>query len=178
MHVLHLSAVMFAACAADRPRWGIERTESLWSEFVHSPHRRVVVFNHIGHTQRGRMLLNAYVRSQADESVLRDAERSAVAIARTFGDRYGYLPGRIAYLKGDPAKAAALFGHSLKRCDELGWQVEVLRYRYAIGRVTGGPRGAALAEAALEALQHKHGCRDAVRYVSTYFPELVEPTES
>jgi hypothetical protein len=163
---------MSAACATDKLRWGLERTQELWPSFVRSPYRSIAVFAHMGHTQRARILMNAYVHSQADESALREVERSAKEITPLSGQNY--LLGRLAYLKGDRAQAAASFSDSLKRCEQHGWRPDVLRYRYALGRLMGGQRGAEQAETALHALQHEQGCHDPRRYMGTYFPELLE----
>jgi hypothetical protein len=171
LHILHMTAVMYAACATGKHAWGLECLASYWPLYLRSPMRRTAIVRAMVHNGHARLLLNEYVRSPADSSALREASKDAQALAAVSPGYALRLRARICYLEGHRAQALALFEQSKTVFARLGSEHDVQRDQYAIGRVTGGEQGERLAKAALVALE-RCGCQDGQRDVRTHFPEL------
>jgi hypothetical protein len=174
LHVLHMAAVMQAACATGKHAWGLERVAPYWEPFLNSPMRRSKTMLGIVHVVHGRLLLNECVRSRTVPGSRHAVMKDLKALASVDTGQDLRLRGRVAFLQGDRDGALTLLAQSAEAYTRRGWRGEVLRDRYAIGRVTGGAQGAELAQQALEALE-TFGCSDALCQARIYFPELAGP---
>jgi hypothetical protein len=177
LHVLHMVAVMYAACATGQHTWGFETSAVYWPSFLRSPLRRTGALRTMAHIARARLLLNEHVRAKRDPSALGEIMADIDAtVTPTVGVDQRLL-ARVAYLKGDSAGALVLMAKSVEFNLARGWEPEALRDRYAIGRLTGGEKGERTAHTALELVEQKFGCPDARRDVQAYFPELAGSVE-
>jgi hypothetical protein len=174
LHVLHIAAVMQAACATGQHAWGLERVAPYWEPFLRSPLRRSATMAGIVHLAHARLLLNDCVHSRTIPGSRHDVLKDLKALGSVATGQDMRIRARIAYLHGDRDGALALLTESAAAYVRRGWLAEALRDRYAIGRVTGDAQGAQMAQLALEALEN-FGCRDALLHARIYFPELAGP---
>ncbi|HKU37329.1 MAG TPA: protein kinase [Polyangiales bacterium] len=173
-HVLHMAAVISAACATGRHEWGFQSVAGFWSEFLRSPLRHNTGMSTIAHMARGRLLINEYVRTRADSALLAQAEKSAKSVrSRIFDSDYRLL-GRIANLRGNRERALELFSKSAIVYGSRGVSPEVARDQCAVGLLTGGEHGQRQARIALDELEQKFGCRDARAIIRAHYPELAQ----
>jgi eukaryotic-like serine/threonine-protein kinase len=177
LHVLHLSAIMYTACATGQHAWGLESAAPLWQEFMRSPLRRVGVLRTLSHVAHGRLLLNDYVRTgrkgPVPSEVISDIKHAAASATH----QELRLRGRVAYLNGDPARALELFKQSAEQLEDRGCEPEALRDRYAMGVLIGGQEGARMVQAAFDTLENKYGLRDPQRNARAFFPEFIGSVE-
>jgi hypothetical protein len=169
-HVLHMTAVAYAACATRQHAWGFECFATYWPAFERSPLRSNTMLCFIAHRGRARLLLNEYVSSGGDASLLTLAAKSVNSIGTSRDLSY---MARIANLRGDRDRALALFAKSVESARDWGLGPEALRNQCALGFLTGGDTGEQMARVALDGLEQKHGCRDARALMRAHFPELV-----
>jgi hypothetical protein len=177
LHILHLSAVMYAACATGRHAWGFEACELYWQAFLRSPLRRTPVLRSMAHTAHARLLLNECTRAGASTAVLREVQADIKAATIATIGQDSRLCARVAYLQGDHPRALSLFARSAEVFAGRGGEPEALRDRYAVGRLTGGDQGEQMAQAALDTLEQKFDCHDARRDLKVYIPELAGSIE-
>jgi hypothetical protein len=171
-HMLHLTAVMRAACATGKHAWGLEYAAANWDSFLRSPVRRVAALGSFAHATRARLLLNEHIRSRATPLPLRELMKDVKVGAKLPSRLDLRLRARIAYLEEDRGRALALFTEAAELCASRGWGPEAACDRYAIGRLTGGEQGEQMAQAALDMLTHTFGCHDALRHMQSYYPEF------
>jgi hypothetical protein len=176
LHILHMTAVMYAACATGEHAWGFDRVARYWEPYLRSALGRTVILRSMVHTSHARLMLNECVRSGTDPSSQPQLMKDVKAVARAANNQNRRLLARIAYLQGDHTRALELLRVSVEAYTNVGWEPEALRDRYAIGRVTGGEQGEQMAREALATLEEKFGCHDAQRDARAYFPELADPT--
>jgi hypothetical protein len=174
LHILHMTAVMNAACATGKHAWGLECLASYWPLYLRSPLRRTAIVRAMVHNARARLLLNEHVRSRADSSSLREASKDAQALTAVATGNALRLRARLRYLEGDHSQALALFEQGKTVFARLGAEHDAQRQQYAIGRVIGGEQGERLAKAAQAALE-QCGCHDGQHDARTHFPELAGP---
>jgi hypothetical protein len=172
LHVLHLAAILYTASATGQHAWGLESAAPFWQAFLRSPLRRIGTLRAFTHVAHGRLLLNEYVRSGRKGEVPREVFADIKATASAGTRQELRLRGRVAYLKGDSARALALFTECAEFLMSRSCEPEALRDRYATGMLIGGQEGERLAQAAIDTLEQKYGLRDARRNVRAFFPEL------
>jgi eukaryotic-like serine/threonine-protein kinase len=178
LHMLHMTAVMQAACATGKYAWGLEIVAAYWPVFLRSPLRRTMAYRAMAHVAHARLLLNECVRAGTDPSSQSEIRKDLKMLTTVSGAQERQLAARVAYMQGDRTRALDLFARSAELCASRGWEPEILRNQYAIGRVTGGEQGEHMAEAALDALEQRFGCHDARRDVQAHFPELAGLTSA
>jgi tetratricopeptide (TPR) repeat protein len=171
LHVLHLAAVMYTACATGKHAWGFERMAPYWEPFQRSPLRRSVTLLSIVHVAHGRLLLNECVRSRTVPGSRHEVMKDIKLLAAATTGQDLRLRARVAFLQGDRDGALRMLEQSAESYAQRGWRPEVLLDQFAIGRVKGDAQGAQMAQLALEALE-EFGCPDARRHARVYFPEL------
>jgi eukaryotic-like serine/threonine-protein kinase len=174
LHALHMAAVMQTACATGNPAWAFERVTPLWQAFLGSPLRRSATMVDIVHVLHARLLLDACVRSRTVPGARHEVMKDLKALAAAATGQDIRLRARVAFLQGDRDRALALLAASAEAYLERGFQADVLRDRYAIGRMTGGAQGEQLAEQALAELE-AFGSPDPLFHMRVYFPELAGP---
>ncbi|HKP59060.1 MAG TPA: protein kinase [Polyangiales bacterium] len=177
MHVLHLTAVYYAACATRRHAWGIGRVADYWDAFLRSPLRANTTLLMLAHTARARLLLNEYVEQRSNKQLLREALRSIKAVERATPLNHERLFGRVAYLDGDITRAQELLERSAATFERTGYQFEVMRDRCALALLAGDEDGARRAREVLEAFERDLGYPAAYArgLMRANFPELIGP---
>jgi hypothetical protein len=179
-HTRHYYALLNACqidlyCGDDRAAW--ERVEASWRAFHGSMLRRIQHVRIEGEVVRGRAALAAAAGGgAAREGLLREAERSALAIAREgapWGDAVAaQLRGTAAALRGDRVAALALLERALAGYDAIGMGLFAAATRRGLGGLIGGPAGAAMQEAG-EAWMRGEAVRDPDRMTRLFAPGLV-----
>ncbi|HKP62463.1 MAG TPA: hypothetical protein VJV78_37270, partial [Polyangiales bacterium] len=170
LHILHMTAVLYAACSTGQHARGFECLTAFWGAFERSPLRRIWTLRLLAYGARARLFLNEYVRSSKDPALLQEAKKSTRAFEAHQRIR---LLARIAYVQDDRARALALLEESASAYSGLGYEPEVLRDRAAIGLITGGEQGEEMTRAAFDKLEQRYDCRDARRNAQAHFPELL-----
>lgn len=182
LHVGHLIAVMRAACSTRDYDWAFARIKEFWKPYQQSMIHRSAFLAVLAHTTHARLLLNhhverggagdveALVRGDLDHLARLPASLSRdVALART--------RARVAFLKGDRARAIELMRPSLERFVKTPMLQEVSHDRYALGLLLGGAEGAQLVALARKGLTES-GLTDPDANMRAYVPELLGSNSS
>jgi hypothetical protein len=182
LHVGHMLSVMRAACSTRDYAWAFERIAELWEPYQSSIIHRSAFVAALAHSTHARLLLNHHVETRATGDAaalvrndLRQLERLApslfrdVALART--------RARVAFLKGDRARAIALLQPSLERFVKTPMLQEVAHDRYTLGLLLGGEKGAQLVALARKGLADS-GVSDPDANMRAYVPELLGSNSS
>jgi hypothetical protein len=174
MHVLHLTAVCYAACATRQHAWGLEVLATYWDAFLRSPLRANTTLLMLAHQSRARLLLNEYAVQGSNADLLRGALRSTKALARAGPLYHERLLARIAWLKGEHERARVLLERSAASFAHRGWMFESMRDECALALSAGDEEGERKARAVLAAFEQKLGYPEphARALMRSQFPEL------
>ncbi|HKP57486.1 MAG TPA: protein kinase [Polyangiales bacterium] len=180
LYLLHMVAVMSAACWSRDFAWGRLHLEEAWTRYLRSPLRLAASMAMMAHDLHGRFSLNEAIELdlRADPAALvapdlRALRKLAVPMAKTAELR---LRGRVALLTGKRIDAAALLRESSNMLDELGSPHEAARDQFALGAAVGGSEGETLrsgARARIRAL----GIMDVDADLRAYFPEALRGSD-
>jgi hypothetical protein len=178
LHALHLTAVMWTACATRDFAWSEAYCSEMWPLYERSPVRRTAFLAFTAHSTRARLLLNRHVAiasSNEPESLVReDLRRIAKLPMRSRDASVARLNARICVLRGDRTRAIPLLRQSAEGYDACDMPDDATRDRYALGIVIGGAEGDSLREAASKRLAD-NAYVDPEREMRSYYPELVGP---
>lgn len=176
LHILHLCAVMWAACGTGEFDWAFEVVNEYWRPFLKSPVRRSRVLASILHFTRARLLLNRYValgRKGDAAALIRDDLRALESMGGLdLGRARLRLRARLAYLRGDSTQAARLLRDNCQVLTDMGFLDDAERDRHALGCVIGGEEGAQLRAAAC-ASTRANGVANPLALMRAAYPELV-----
>lgn len=175
LHLLHLVVVLRVACALGDYAWARATIDEMWPQFERSLVRHSL-FAVLAYGAHARYLLNQHVLSGASgdpERLLRDDLRAL----HKFSDRVGpathtRFRARLAYLRGDLARARELFEQHAEQCPRERFTDETERASWALGRVLGGQQGAELCARAVARLRER-GVVDPEAEIGSHFPELI-----
>jgi serine/threonine protein kinase len=176
VHVLHLGAVMRAACATGQFDWALPLVEHDWQRYLSSTIQRNAFLSSGSRGSHARFLINRHVVEgrRDDISGLVRADLRALAAVRLpwAAPTAGRVRARLAFLDGDLALAV----EELRQCAaghaEIGFVFEAARDRFALGRVLGGDEGRSLQNEAEQRFR-VGGMADPHGNVDGYFPEIV-----
>jgi serine/threonine protein kinase len=178
LHVLHMAAVLRAACMNREHDWALGVVGEFWPAYEQSPLQRSAYFAYLIHVNRARLLLNRCVLSgkqgEAEQVVRRDLRWLSTKAPEPFrAPARLRIAARLAFLRGDRAAAASHFRESADQHAGIGAQDEAARERYALGYVLDDGDGALLQVAALSALREL-GILEPAQDLRGYYPELFQ----
>jgi hypothetical protein len=180
LHVLHMAAVLRAACMNREHDWGLGVVNSFWDVYRKSPLRRNAYFAYLLHVNRARLLLHRFVaqgRQGKAAPIVDDDFRwlSNKAPEPFRAPSRSRILARLAFLRGDRVVAAEHFRQSAAQHAAIGAQDEAARERYALGYVLDDEEGAELQVAALSALR-EIGFLEPAQDLRGYYPEMFRDT--
>jgi serine/threonine protein kinase len=174
LHLLHMAAVVRAACASGQYAWARATLDDLWPRFEASPTRRSV-WAQFAYAAHAHLVLNQHVLETPSEDLsaaLRSDLKALAEHPQTSRATVTRLEARLRFLHGDKAGAIARYREHIEAC-QLGEQRdEVARGRFALGRLLEGEPGRQLCEAALVELA-AIGVLEPLGELSGHFPELL-----
>jgi hypothetical protein len=176
LHVFHMIAVFRIGCATGDYDWALGTTHEHWQLFQRSVVRRNENFSMFAYATHARLLLSRCVR----DGTQRDAPRLLAPHIKVLASSkhrdakvvLARIRGRLASIQGDKAAAQRWLETSMTAFEQRGARDEAARDRYALGMLTGGEKGQALARDAAELLTSL-GVVDVRRDIRGYYPELV-----
>ncbi|HET8937267.1 MAG TPA: protein kinase [Polyangiales bacterium] len=174
LHLLHMVGVMRAGCALGDYAWTNAILAELWPRFQASMVKRSVL-SLLAYGAHARVLLNQHVLSGSTgdpeallRSDLRAMRRRSKRLSTATSTRYY---ARLAYIRGDLTEAARLFREHITACEEQGYNDEVQRGRFALGKILGGEEGQAQCDGAIQALSD-YGFVQPLNDMPTHYPEM------
>jgi serine/threonine protein kinase len=180
LHVLHMAAVLRAACMNREHDWGLAVVAEFWDAYEQSPLRRSAYFAYLIHVSRARLLLNRFVAGGKQGDVERVVRQDLRWLSNKAPEPFraparSRIEARLAFLRGDRAAAAAHFRASAELHAAIGAQDEAAREKYALGYVLDDGDGAHLQVSALSALREL-GILEPAQDLRGYYPELFHDT--
>jgi hypothetical protein len=148
VHVLHLAALMRAACATSQFAWALPLVEHDWQRCLASAIHRNTFLSLISRGAHARFLLNRHVVEGRSDDIRALVRADLHALAEPHlpwaAPTAARIRARLAFLDGDLELAV----DELRRCAaghaEVGFAFEAARDRFALGRLLGGDEGRAL----------------------------------
>jgi hypothetical protein len=174
LHVLHLLAVIRAACVTGDHDWAIATHSELAPRLAASPLKHSAYMGCLLRVNHARLLLNHHVASGASGGCERLVQEHLQWIRKKAPQPFRKpaplrILARLAFSSGKREEAALLLEQSGNALEAIGAADDAARDRYALGLLRGGFAGAQLtAIAALRSM----GIRDPERDIRAYFPEL------
>jgi len=173
----HVLAVMRAACATREFDWAFERVDLFWKPYLRSLVHRSAFLAVLAHGTHARLLLNHHVESGASGdafALVRDditkLRRLPLGVMRDIS--ISRLQARVAYLRGDRARAIELLRPGLDRLKQMSLVPEIAHDHYALGLLVGGDEGTQLVASARQLLS-ECGVSDPDANMRAYVPELM-----
>jgi tetratricopeptide (TPR) repeat protein len=179
LHVMHVAAVLRAATTTRDFAWGQEVLDALWPSIEGSPVTRSAYVSYLLHVNLARFLLNRHIvcAEQGDpRRTLRRCLRflSSEAPEPLRKPSVLRIEARLAYLRGETARARELYRESITQHQTVGAEDDVARERYALACLTDGAEGENDRRVALQALA-SCGVVDPESDLPVYYPELFLP---
>jgi serine/threonine protein kinase/tetratricopeptide (TPR) repeat protein len=176
LHVLHMAAVLRAACMNGEHDWALGVIEAFWETYLKSPVRYSAYFSYLLRASRSRLLLNRFVagdkRGDPAQLVREDLRWLSTKAPEPFqAPSRSRIAARLAFLRGDRAAAAENFRRSAEEHRSIGLLDEAAREQYALGYVLDDGDGALLQVAALSALREL-GTLEPAQDLRGYYPEF------
>jgi len=176
LHMLHLTAVIRAACQTFELDWALDVIGQMWEPCFQSPLRHGRMLRYLLHSSRARLLLNRYVTlgRHGDPAVaVREDHRALRGLKHLPIDNLTVnLDARVAYLRGDKAAAILMSRQSIEQFSAKGLLEEAAREKHALGFLLAGDEGAQLRAAAVAESQVL-GIVNPLAALRASHPELV-----
>jgi hypothetical protein len=177
LHMLHLLAVIRAACTMGDLAWALARHAELAPRIEASPLRHSAFLIYLLRSYHARLLLHQHVAAHPHGDPTRLvrtqlqwlAKKSPLPFRKPAPLR---IRARLALIRGEREAAAELLLASQQALAAIGAADDAERDRCARGWLIGGQEGAQLAAAATAALREL-GVREPEQEVRAYFPELM-----
>jgi serine/threonine protein kinase/tetratricopeptide (TPR) repeat protein len=177
LHLLHMVAMMQAACANGEHDWALAQLETDWPAYLKTMLHGTAYLANIAHLSRARLLFARHVATRSTEDIERIIRPDLRVIASLPATPYrdaalARMRARCAFLKGDRTAAVALLRDSARLLDSGSYLEEPERDRFAIGCLVGGSEGRTISAAA-EAKLRELGSLVPREDLRSYYPELV-----
>jgi hypothetical protein len=175
VHLLHLVAVLCAACATHEFDWARRYLDASWGRYERSPLHRGGYLTLMVHVFRARVLLNQFVVEGRRGEPPREVREDLRALVKHTSPKAGAakrIEARLAHLAGKSQQAADQLRVGIAAFEEAHMAPEALRDRYALGALLGGTEGAALQQAAEQGLREL-GLIDPRADLRMQYPEFV-----
>jgi hypothetical protein len=175
LRVLHMLAVVYAACSTGRFEWGVELFNQDWPLYLESPIGRTAYLALLARSARVRLLINAAVAAgwtvdaaKLVKSDLEEIRKHPSPIRQPIHRAY---MARIAALTGNRTAATEHMLEAVREFEKLGRLGEAACARYAYGRWLSGEAGDRHCEAS-HAILEQQGVKVPRAFVKTYYPEV------
>jgi hypothetical protein len=180
LHVLHMAAVLRAACMTHEHDWAFGLVDEFWEPYTKSALRQNAYFAYLLHVNRARLALHRFIaqgKQGKPERVVREDLRwlSSKAPEPFRAPSRSRILARLALLRSDRTAAAEHFRQSAAEHAAIGAQDEAARERFSLGYVLGDEEGAELQVAALSALREL-GIIEPAQDLRGYYPEMFRDT--
>jgi eukaryotic-like serine/threonine-protein kinase len=177
LQIMHMAAVMRAACSTGEHEWALSSIEHDWERYLRSPVHASAFIAFVTHAAHARLLLNRHVLERDKRDPAELLRRDLRVLTKSPFMHWGAgasqrMNARMAYLRGELETAAALFSKSAAAYDLAGSADEAARDRYALGFVLGGAAGNELRVAA-DALLRERGVVNPLADLRGFYPELL-----
>mgnify|MGYP003546843975 FL=1 len=175
LHLLHMVAVVRVGCALGDHAWVNQVLARMWPTFERSFLRHGVLAQ-LAYGAHARLLINQHVRDRRKGDIRRAIDKDLQAMRKLPSHlppaMYTRMQARLAYLEGAAREhVAQLYRVHVETVELAGYADDVVRGRWALGRVLADAEGATLcrdAERDLLAI----GFAEPQRELESHFPEL------
>jgi tetratricopeptide (TPR) repeat protein len=174
IHVVHMMAVVSAACFVGDYALAAECLDMHWDRFMGSSISRSGWLRLALHAARARLLLNQHVTAGADRALLAAVREDWTWLSKQGASHAAKrVAARLAHVSGDVPKAIQCLREAISELEAQSMVGEAARDRYALGALLAGDNGRALCETSLRQLQAL-GVVNPRRLLRAHYPEFIE----
>jgi len=174
IHVVHMMAVVSAACFLEDYALAAECLDMHWDRFMGSSIGRGGWWRLALHAARARLLLNRHVTAGADRTLLTTVREDWAWLAKQGASHAAKrVAARLAHIGGDVPRAIQCLRDAILELEAQSMFGEAARDRYALGAMLGGAQGRPLREASLCQLRLL-GVVNPRRMLRAHYPEFIE----